>query len=100
MADMDHLAKAFILLNVADQGTTAYGLARGGVEGNPVFRYLFATVGFGVATVIKMFLAVALVFLLMELMRRRPGLAWVARNALLVLCAVYAVVVTRNILGA
>lgn len=100
MADMAHLGKAFVFLNVADQGTTAYGLARGGVEGNPVFNYLFRTIGFGCASVVKMFLAVALVFLLTELMRRQPGLAWVARNALLVLCAVYAVVVTWNVLGA
>lgn len=100
MADMEHIGRTFVFLNVADQGTTAYGLARGGVEGNPVFRYLFAVVGFQVASAIKVVLAVALIALLMELVRRRPTLAPVARMGLLALCAVYAVVVTWNVLGA
>ena len=100
MSDMYDIGRAFVALNVVDQATTWYGLRHGGEEGNPVFRRLFASMGFGPATAVKLVLSVALVLLLAELVRRRPALGAPMRWGLCGLCLVYLVVVTWNVLGA
>ncbi len=100
MQSMHSLLGTFVTLNAVDQVTTWYGLSHGGEEGNPVFARLFATIGFGPATVVKMMFAVGLAVLLMDLVRRRPGLLPVAKAGVAALCVVYILAVTCNVLGA
>mgnify|MGYP005822282035 CR=1 FL=1 len=100
MQAMHALPLAFVVMNAADQLTTYYGLAHGGEEGNPVFRWLFAHIGFGWATVVKMALAVAFWGLFYVACRRWPRAKPAMRNGLVILLVVYLAAVAVNILGA
>ena len=67
---MIYLALALIALNLADILLTATVLQLGGVEGNPVVRYLLAEVGVVGAAVIKMFVVGMAAYLFVKLKQR------------------------------
>lgn len=97
---MRTLLFAFVAMNAVDQGTTYYGRSRGGQEGNPVFHWLFANVGFGWATVIKMSLAAALGVLLYKAGKHWPRAVPAMCVGLVILLVIYLVAVVANVAGA
>jgi len=67
---MIYLALALIALNLADILLTVSVLSIGGVEGNPLVRYLLAEVGVVGAAVIKMFVVGMAAYLFVKLKQR------------------------------